>query len=190
MLTDDDMSLLSAVYEKYRMIALDTEEKLDFEEYYEKCSEISGEYVSGIVYPFDQESERADETSYLNIFLYMSAFLSVVTMISALFLILHKISKDMEEQMVQIGVLEALGYTSRELSLSYICEYVLTGGIGSVIGGIAAAAFSPVMDSLTRGMINRDVHTNVNILRIIIVVIAIIALVTLFALSRAAGVST
>ena len=190
MLTDDDMSLLSAVYEKYRMIALDTEEKLDFEEYYEKCSEISGEYVSGIVYPFDQESERADETSYLNIFLYMSAFLSVVTMISALFLILHKISKDMEEQMVQIGVLEALGYTSRELSLSYISEYVLTGGIGAVIGGIAAAAFSPVMDSLTRGMINRDVHTNVNILRIIIVVIAIIALVTLFALSRAAGVST
>lgn len=187
-LSDDDMSLLSAVYEEYRMIAFDTEEKLDFEEYYEKCSEISGEYVSGIVYPFDQASERESETSFLHIFLYMSAFISLVTMISALFLILHKISKDMEEQMVQIGVLEALGYTSRELSLSYICEYVLTGGIGSVFGGIAAAFFSPVMDSLTRGMINRDVHSDVNILRIIIVVSSIIALVTLFALSRAARV--
>ena len=187
-LSDDDMSLLSAVYEEYRMIAFDTEEKLDFEEYCEKCSEISGEYVSGIVYPFDQASERESETSFLNIFLYMSAFISVVTMISALFLILHKISKDMEEQMVQIGVLEALGYTSRELSLSYICEYVLTGGIGSVSGGIAAAFFSPVMDSLTRGMINRDVHSDVNILRIIIVAASIIALVTLFALSRAARV--
>lgn len=187
-LSDDDMSLLSAVYEEYRMIAFDTEEKLDFEEYYEKCSEISGEYVSGIVYPFDQASERESETSFLHIFLYMSAFISLVTMISALFLILHKISKDMEEQMVQIGVLEALGYTSRELSLSYICEYVLTGGIGSVFGGIAAAFFSSVMDSLTRGMINRDVHSDVNILRIIIVVASIIALVTLFALSRAARV--
>ena len=187
-LSDDDMSLLSAVYEEYRMIAFDTEEKLDFEEYYEKCSEISGEYVSGIVYPFDQASERESETSYLHIFLYMSAFISAVTMISALFLILHKISKDMEEQMVQIGVLEALGYTSRELSLSYICEYVLTGGIGSVFGGIAAAFFSPVMDSLTRGMINRDVHSDVNILRFIIVAASIIALVTLFALSRAARV--
>ena len=187
-LSDDDMSLLSAVYEEYRMIAFDTEEKLDFEEYYEKCSEISGEYVSGIVYPFDQASERESETSYLHIFLYMSAFISAVTMISALFLILHKISKDMEEQMVQIGVLEALGYTSRELSLSYICEYVLTGGIGSVFGGIAAAFFSPVMDGLTRGMINRDVHSDVNILRFIIVVASIIALVTLFALSRAARV--
>lgn len=187
-LSDDDMSLLSAVYEEYRMIAFDTEEKLDFEEYYEKCSEISGEYVSGIVYPFDQASERENETSYLHIFLYMSAFISAVTMISALFLILHKISKDMEEQMVQIGVLEALGYTSRELSLSYICEYVLTGGIGSVFGGIAAAFFSPVMDSLTRGMINRDVHSDVNILRFIIVAASIIALVTLFALSRAARV--
>ena len=187
-LSDDDMSLLSAVYDEYRMIAFDTEEKISFEEYYEKCSEISGEYVSGIVYPFDQVSEREDETSYLSMFLYMSAFISVVTMISALFLILHKISKDMEEQMVQIGVLEALGYTSRELSLSYICEYVLTGGTGAVIGGMAAAAFSPVMDSFTRDMINRDVHTDVNILRIIIVVAAIIALVTLFSLSRAARV--
>lgn len=118
----------------------------------------------------------------------MSAFLSVVTMISALFLILHKISKDIEEQMVQIGVLEALGYTSRELSLSYIFEYILTGGMGAVVGGITAAAFSPVMDTLTRGMINRDVHTDVDILRILIVVISIIALVTFFALSRAARV--
>ena len=41
----------------------------------------------------------------------------------------HSQRKDMEEQMVQIGVLEALGYTSRELSCSYICEYILTGGI-------------------------------------------------------------
>lgn len=118
----------------------------------------------------------------------MSVFLSVVTLICAVFLILHKISKDMEEQMVQIGVLEALGYTSRELSCSYICEYILTGGIGAIIGGITAAAFSPVMDTLTRGMINRDVHTDVDILRILIVVISIIALVTFFALSRAARV--
>ena len=94
----------------------------------------------------------------------------------------------MEEQMVQIGVLEALGYTSRELSLSYICEYILTGGIGAIIGGITAAAFSPVMDTLTRGMMNRDVHTDVDILRILIVVISIIMLVTFFALSRAARV--
>ena len=47
-----------------------------------------------------------------------------------------------EEQMVQIGVLEALGYTSRELSLSYICEYVLTGGIGAIIGGNATTGGS------------------------------------------------
>ncbi len=187
-LTDEDIALLSAVYDEYRMIVFNTDEKLDFEEYCEKCSDLSGEYVSGIVYKFDQELEREDETSYLDIFLYMSVFISFVTMISALFLILHKISKDIEEQMVQIGVLEALGYTSLELSLSYICEYVLTGSAGAVIGGITAAFFSPVMDSLTRGMINRDVHTDVNILRIIIVVAAIIALVTFFALSRAARV--
>ena len=187
-ITDDDMVLLSAVYEEYRMIAFDMEKEFSYEEYYEKCSARSNESVSSIVTFFDKDTEKWSETNFLNVFLYMSVFLSVVTLIAALFLILHKISKDMEEQMVQIGVLEALGYTSRELSLSYICEYVLTGGIGAIIGGITAAAFSTVMDTLTRGMINRDVHTDVDILRILIVVISIIALVTLFALSRAARV--
>lgn len=187
-ITDDDMVLLSAVYEEYCLIAFDTEKEFSYEEYYEKCSARSNESVSSIVIFFDKDSEKWSETNFLNVFLYMSVFLSIVTLIAALFLILHKISKDMEEQMVQIGVLEALGYTSRELSLSYICEYILTGGIGAIIGGITAAAFSPVMDTLTRGMINRDVHTDVDILRILIVVISIIALVTLFALSRAARV--
>lgn len=187
-ITDDDMVLLSAVYEEYRMIAFDTEKEFSYEEYYEKCSARSNESVSSIVTFFDKDTEKWSETNFLNVFLYMSVFLSVVTLIAALFLILHKISKDIEEQMVQIGVLEALGYTSRELSLSYICEYIFTGGIGAIIGGIAAAAFSPVMDTLTRGMINRDVHTDVDILRILIVVISIIALVTLFSLSRAARV--
>lgn len=187
-ITDDDMVLLSAVYEEYRLIAFDTEMEFSYEEYYEKCSARSNESVASIVILFDKDSEKWSETNFLNVFLYMSVFLSVVTLICAVFLILHKISKDMEEQMVQIGVLEALGYTSRELSCSYICEYILTGGIGAIIGGITAAAFSPVMDTLTRGMINRDVHTDVDILRILIVVISIIALVTFFALSRAARV--
>lgn len=187
-ITDDDMVLLSAVYEEYRLIAFDTEKEFSYEEYYEKCSVRSNESVASIAILIDKDTEKWSETNFLNVFLYMSVFLSVVTMISALFLILHKISKDMEEQMVQIGVLEALGYTSRELSLSYICEYIFTGGIGAIIGGIMAAVFSPVMDTLTRGMINRDVHTDVDILRIFIVVISIIALVTFFALSRAARV--
>ncbi len=186
--SDDDMVLLSAVYEEYRLIAFDTEKKFSYEEYYEKCFAKSNENVLSAVIPLDKDTEKLVETAYLAVFLYMSVFFSIVTMISALFLILHKISKDMEEQMVQIGVLEALGYTSRELSCSYICEYILTGGIGAIIGGITAAAFSPVMDTLTRGMINRDVHTDVDILRILIVVISIIALVTFFALSRAARV--
>ena len=187
-ISEDDRVLLSAVYEEYRMIAFDTEREFSYEEYYEKCAAKSNENVLSAVLPLDKDMEKMVETAYLAVFLYMSVFLSIVTMISALFLILHKISKDMEEQMVQIGVLEALGYTSRELSFSYICEYIFTGGIGAIIGGITAAAFSPVMDTLTRGMINRDVHTDVDILRILIVVISIIALVTFFALSRAARV--
>ena len=50
-LTDEDMVLLSPVYNEYRMIAFDTEEKIPYEEYYEKCSEKSNENISNIVLP-------------------------------------------------------------------------------------------------------------------------------------------
>jgi hypothetical protein len=43
-------------------------------------------------------------------------------MISAMFMIRHKISNDIEDQMQQIGVLEALGYRAREISLAYLYE--------------------------------------------------------------------
>ena len=57
-ITDDDMVLLSAVYEEYRLIAFDTEMEFSYEEYYEKCSARSNESVSSIVMLFDKDSEK------------------------------------------------------------------------------------------------------------------------------------
>ena len=96
-ISEDDMVLLSAVYEDYRMIAFDTEREFSYEEYYEKCAAKSNENVLSAVIPLDKDAEKMVETTYLIVFLYMSVFLSIVTMISALFLILHKISRALSE---------------------------------------------------------------------------------------------
>lgn len=70
--SDDDMVLLSAVYEEYRLIAFDTEKKFSYEEYYEKCFAKSNENVLSAVIPLDKDTEKLVETAYLAVFLYMS----------------------------------------------------------------------------------------------------------------------
>lgn len=57
-ISEDDMVLLSAVYEDYRMIAFDTEREFSYEEYYEKCAAKSNENVLSAVIPLDKDAEK------------------------------------------------------------------------------------------------------------------------------------
>ena len=106
-------------------------------------------------------------------------------MISAMFMIRHKISNDIEDQMQQIAVLEALGYKSGEISLSYLFEYVISGGIGAVLGVLTAILLTPAQNGVIRSMMGRDIEGRPEILKLIIVAIAVVTIVTLFALIKA-----
>ena len=81
-------------------------------------------------------------------FISFVGFLSVITLASAMFLVRHKIGNDIEDQMQQIGVLEALGYKSGEISLSYVGEYLLSGGIGALIGGCITYLITPIFSNI------------------------------------------
>lgn len=180
-----DYMLLSGIFTEGDILAFDAGEGFEVTEYLSKCEDRSSENLAPSTFRFSLESARASETNFLNIFMYLSIFLSVITMAAALFLIRHKISNDIEDQMQQIGVLEALGYKSREISVSYICEYVITGGIGAVFGIIAAMLFTPVMNTISSGMLYRVVTGEIEVSRMFLVGIAVVALVTLFALLKA-----
>lgn len=50
----------------------------------------------------------------------------------------------LQDQIQSIGVLEALGYTSKEIALSYTAEYLMTALAGVIIGTGGAFALMPV----------------------------------------------
>ncbi|MBP5655384.1 MAG: ABC transporter permease, partial [Clostridiales bacterium] len=131
------------------------------------------------------DSEDFAETMFLNMFMIINACMSLITMIAAIFLIRHKITNDIEDQMQQIGVLEALGYKSSDISLSYVCEYLMTVGAGTLLGAIGAVAFTPVMNMLIRGMMNRNVQGTVNIGMVVLLSLVLIVVIMLFALDKA-----
>lgn len=184
--SEDDKLALSPLFKEYNIIFFDhndTDGEFIYNRYAELCKERTGESLDGWL--SSKSDSRMVALQYLYLFLYMSAGLSLVTLAASLFMIRHKISKDIEDQMQQIGVLEAIGYKSTEISLSYVYEYVITGGIGAVTGGIAAALFTPVMTYMSMAMMSRTVSIDTNFGRIFLVILLTLLAVILFALIKA-----
>ena len=119
--------------------------------------------------------------------LYLEFLIAVafITMISCLFMIRHKISNDIEEQMQSIGVLEALGYKSKEISLAYIYEYVLTGGVGAVFGILLVILLDPMLNNIMVGMIGYRVYGRANLGIQLGIMCILVLIIVLSALGKA-----
>ncbi|MBR1750397.1 MAG: ABC transporter permease [Ruminococcus sp.] len=153
-----------------------------------RCSDLSGESLSSAYMCSTVTLEKSNSLQFINMFMYFLAFFSGITMLSAVLMIMHRITNDIEDQMQQIGVLEALGYRSREISFSYVYEYVITGGIGAVLGVGGAFLVSPLMNLGIQNMIGRPVTVKTEGGMILLSGIIVVVLVTAFALIRAAKV--
>ena len=182
--SEEDYLLLEPVCAQYTNLFIDSED-FPVSEYQEKCDERTSENVTTGMQAFGIEIEKAAETQFLNMFIGFVGFLSVVTLASAMFLVRHKISNDIEDQMQQIGVLETLGYKSREISLSYVGEYLLSGGIGALIGGCITYLIAPVFSNIISVMIGRTCSSDASIWSSVVVTVLVTIIIVIFALSKA-----
>lgn len=161
-ISEADYQLLSVVMEEKKIMAYDCEDSLSAVEYIEKCAEQSSENIRPYCSDVNKETEKDNITTYITLYLKFLLAVAFITMISCLFMIRHKISNDIEEQMQSIGVLEALGYRSKEISLAYIYEYVLTGGVGAVFGIFLVILSEPMLNNIIEGMMGYRVYGSVN----------------------------
>ena len=190
-ISDEDYALFANLFDakvlcgEYKVLCFDAGEDFDYEEYMEKCSKEASEDINFNSMYACYEYEKSNESQFLEIFMFMLIFLSLVTMVAALFMIRHKITGDIEDQMQRIGVLEALGYRSREISLAYLYEYVILGGLGAVIGTVIAILITPYINMMIESMLGRKVVGAGSILGAFIAAVIVLILVILFALMKA-----
>ena len=147
--TEEDYLNLSKVIDRSRLLAFDTagneqEEEIiaEFMKYVEEntnSEEIL--HVRGVPY---SETEGLSG-GYIKILLCCMITMAAVVILSTLFMVRYRITNDIHEQVVSIGVLEALGYRSREISLSYVLEYFLLSLCGIALGAIGAGVLSPFL---------------------------------------------
>ena len=182
----EDYRLLTPSYTASVFLAYNADDGFDYREYFKKCMDESGDSFEG--FGFLREDEKLNETRFLNMFLYLSIALSLITFVASIFMVRNKIRSDIEDQMEKIGVLEALGYKGKEISLSYVFEYVISSGIGGVTGGILAIMTTPFMNNGISVMLGREVLSSAKLYMAVPVVAAVIGLILLFALAKAAMV--
>lgn len=187
-ISEEDYQLLSGVMDEKKIIGYDCEDSLSAAEYIEKCAERSSENIRPYCFNINKEMEKEAATWFITLFLYFFIAVAFITMISCLFMIRHKISDDIEEQIQSIGVLEALGYRSKEISMAYIYEYMIVGGIGAVIGVLGVIFLNPFMDSIIEVMIGHCVYGSVGLGKLFGIMFILILIIVLSALGKARAV--
>lgn len=114
--------------------------------------------------------------------LILTAFSSIILIIS-LFVSKFKIEQCIEEEMSNMGVLEALGYTSKEIILANIFPYIASGLLFTALGIITSYSLLPLLSKVIEmqsGLIWRprlDLFSNMIVLIINLTLIIIFTLV-------------
>ena len=94
----------------------------------------------------------------------------------------------LQDQIQSIGVLEALGYTSKEIALSYTAEYLMTALAGVIIGAGGAFALLPVLHRVAETLSGHHGSLHISPLPILLTALTILIFVGVIAHTRALAV--
>lgn len=95
------------------------------------------------------------ESGYSLVGMVLAAILigfSIIIVLICLLVIRFRIQNTIETGMVQIGTLEALGYTAREVILVYVLEYTFISTMGALLGVIANNGVLPLFGKALEGI--------------------------------------
>lgn len=112
-------------------------------------------------------------------------FFSSLILIVSLLVSKFKITESIEEEITNMGVLKALGYTSNEIIISIIIPYIISGIIASTIGIGLSLMLVPILSNVIEMQSGFIWNPTIDILSCLISFVLCISLITIFTLSSA-----
>jgi ABC-type antimicrobial peptide transport system permease subunit len=191
-ISEDDFASLENYMARYEVIGINTvsgtdDDALlkDFRAFAQDAS--IGDLTSAMYLTTYKDMVDMNETN-MELLSIIIAILSGVIVIAVMIMIRFRIVSDLKEQILSIGVLEALGYTSGEIAASYVAEYMLLALAGAVIGIVPSYFFAKVQLHSAASSVNYGGAVAVPVIPILCCVIIILLFVGLTAMSRALAV--
>ncbi len=153
--SDEDYHALEGVLDRYDGIAFDADNGACEDiitRFIDECSDYSGIDIGIRAFFITSDALALSSRTWTDWMTGMMKIMSILIAVSAVLVILLRITGDIRDQIVAIGVLEALGYKSVDITLSYVAEYLIISFIGCILGGIGSLMMSPVLFRLGETM--------------------------------------
>ena len=187
--SDEDYHLLSAVMPNYVCIGYNDHrgqggETLFFD-LLEKMEDYSNLDVKNGIRGMVYEDLEIGVTFMLQMVMKLLIAMAVIIILAVAIMIRFRITGDIRDQIVHIGVLEALGYTSGEITLSYVIEYLLIALAGVILGTAGSFLLIPALFHVFEMISEHRGTAVISVLPVLLGGLAILAFVALIAFIRA-----
>lgn len=128
----------------------------------------------------EKENAKSGRLITTNIIVLILMVFSSIMLIISLFVSKFKIGETIEEELANMGVLKALGYTSREIITSCILPYIICGVVCSFFGIILSYFLLPVLSKIIEMQSGFIWIPKIDLISNIFVFIINLVLITLF----------
>ena len=191
--SEEDFAYLdNTMDDRYEMIGINTAEGADSKAviagFKAFAEEASVNDLSGSFYGVSYEETVSNNEINMSILSIIMIIMSAVIVIAIMIMIRFRIVSDIREQIVSIGVLEAIGYTSGQIAASYIAEYLLIALVSSLTGIAPAIAMAKGLLRNAALTVGYGGPLTAPMLPVFICTVAIILFIGITAFSRACSV--
>jgi len=134
----------------------------------------------------DTQTAKSVGTITINIVALILVAFAAVMIIVSLIVIIFRVTNSIEDGMVNIGVLKAIGYTSSQILASIVLQFMLVtlfaGIVGVALSYIALPLFGGIIASLSGLIWSQGFDPVMNLLGILFVALLVLAVTVLIAL--------
>ena len=192
LVSEEDYHLLSAVVPPYVCLAYNDSYGAGgddlLSDYINEAKEWSDQDIMSGIFAMDYGSIKLGiEMPGESVMAVMIA-MSVIVILAVAVMIRFRIAGDIRDQIVNIGVLEALGYTSGQITGAYVLEYLLLAAVGVIVGLGGSFALTPIIFHAGELVSEHRGQVGIAVLPILLAAAAILAFVSLIAFLRARAV--
>lgn len=125
------------------VITISVKSNNSYDTYNEISKYLSKENVDVLSKNYDEQA-KTQRLAIANILVLIVSAFSLLVLIVSLLVSKFKITQSIEEEITNMGILKALGYTSNEIIIAIIMPFLIMGSIVSIIGIIISMYITPI----------------------------------------------
>ncbi len=191
--SDEDFKILEEHLDRFEVIAFNetpgTDANMFIKEFKAFIKDVSINETNSKITAFSYDDLLDINNTNMALLSMVIAVMAGVIVIAVMVMIRFRIVTDISDQIVSIGVLEAIGYKSRDIALSYIFEYIIIALAGCILAIVPSIMLAGFQLKNAAASINYSGVVDIPYIVIVIVMIAVLIFIGLIAMTKALSVN-